>query len=499
MLRTEPLRKSSFVGRSRELELLENMWRSPKATLLILYGRRRVGKTRLLTHWLQQERKPGLYWVAEPTSALSQLRSFSQALMAFIDPEADVPPDFTFATWELALRQLAFHTQDRRVALFIDEVTYVFDVNPDFVGTLQKAWDRWLSNSQIMLALSGSQMGLMQQHLLNYDAPLYGRATAQMNLPALPYGATEDYFPGYSAAERVTLYAFWGGVPAYWERLDPERSIIENLRQNILPSHAWMIDESRILLQDFINDLHNYVGILRAVADEQQALGEIANRTGLSSSKASFYLSVLRDTGFVERRVPISQLGTDSRRGRYVVADPYLRFFYRFLSAYQSQLALGQIKPVLDLIENALPHFIAANTWQEMCREWLLMASANGALPVVLEEVGSEWRGNMMIDVVGISSAEHTLVLGDCFWVDQQDSDAIDTLLHKASQLIPKESEPWTVHFALFAAEGWTEAARNWAPHAIEQRAARSRRWQAASIRLLDLATVDYDLATWSV
>ena len=163
--------KATFVGRSRELEVLDNLWASQKARLLILYGRRRVGKTRLLTHWLQHQDKDGLYWVAEPASALTQLRSFSQALMSFIDPEAEVPADFTFASWELAFRQLALHAQSRRVAVFIDEVTYLIDVDPDFVGILQKAWDRWLSDTNLLLALAGSQMGLMRKHLLDYEAP----------------------------------------------------------------------------------------------------------------------------------------------------------------------------------------------------------------------------------------------------------------------------------------------------------------------------------------
>ena len=195
--------RAAFVGRSRELQVLNNLWGSSRAALLILYGRRRVGKTRLLTHWLQQQPGRGLYWVAEPTSALSQLRSFSQALMFLMDPEAEVPPDFTFSTWELAFRQLSLYAQGKRIAVFIDEVTYVIDVDPEFVGVLQKVWDRWLSDSNLMLALAGSQMGLMRQHLLDYSAPLYGRATTQIQLPPLPSGTTTAYFPDYAAEQRV--------------------------------------------------------------------------------------------------------------------------------------------------------------------------------------------------------------------------------------------------------------------------------------------------------
>jgi AAA+ ATPase superfamily predicted ATPase len=475
------------------------MWESSKATLMILFGRRRVGKTRLLTHWLQSHEDPGLYWVAEPASALTQLRSFSQALMSFIDPEAEVPPDFTFSTWEMALRQLARFAQERRIALFIDEVTYLIDVNPDFVGILQKTWDLWLSDSNLMLVLSGSQMGQMRKHLLDYDAALHGRATAQTQLPPLPYGTTLDYFPNYSARERVTLYAMWGGVPAYWERLDAKLPILENLRRNILPAHAWMVDESRILLQDFITDLHNYVGIMRAIADGEQAISDISSRTGLTSSKASFYLSVLRDTGFVARRVPVTKLGTDSRAGRYFVTDPYLRFFYRFMSAYQSKLALGQTQEMLELIQQGLPFFIENNSWKELCREWLLFSSAKGQIPVPVEEVGSEWAKNFNVDVVGISNSENSLVLGDCYWGDSpMGLIALDNLVRKTPTIIPKKDGEWAVYYTAFSASGWTDEAHAKAEELLAENG-RRRRWRPVGIRLLDLEEVDHDLVRWSV
>jgi len=491
--------RSPFVGRSRELEVLDNLWESAKATLLILYGRRRVGKTRLLTHWLQRYEKDSLYWVAEPASALTQLRSFSQALMTFVDPQVEVPLDFSFSTWELAFRQLARYAQERRIALFIDEVTYLVDGNPDFVGILQKTWDMWLSDSNLMLVLSGSQMGLMRKHLLDYEAPLHGRASAQMELPPLPYGTTKDYFPDYTAADRLTLYAMWGGVPAYWERLDPALPVMENLRRNILPAHSWMVDESRILLQDFITDLHNYVGIMRAIADGQPAISQISDRTGLTGGKASFYLSVLRDTGFVVRKVPITQRGKDSRRGRYFVTDPYLRFFYQFMSAHQSQLALGQLQPILESIQEGLPSFIDNNTWQELCREWLLMASANGEIPVPVEEVGSEWTNNYALDVVGISDADNVLVLGNCFWEETPvGPEIVEELVRRTSTIVPKNNDLWSVYYVVFSACGWTEEARAEAQQAIAQ-AGQPNRWVPAGISLLDLEKVDADLNRWSV
>lgn len=493
--------KSPFVGRDRELLLLDRIWKSNKAALIILYGRRRVGKTRLLTHWMKRHQADGFYWMAEATSALDQLRSFSQALANFADPDTIAPLDFTYANWEQALRQVALLSREKRIALFIDEVTYLMAVNPSFIAILQKAWDQWLSDSNVMLALSGSQMSLMQKQLLAYEAPLYGRATAQIDLPPLPFGVTSDYFPDYTAAERATVYAIWGGVPAYWERLDPELSVIDNLRIQLEPSNTWMLDEPKLLLQDFLTDLYNYVGIMRAMAQGQETLSDISERSGLSGGPASKYLSILRETGFVQRRVPVTERDADSRRGRYFVVDPYLRFYYRFLAAYQSKLAMGQQKQMLETIEHSLPTFIEANTWQEMCRQWLLIASDQGEIPLPVEHIGSEWKRSFTIDVVGISELDRSLVLGCCLWQDElSDFEPIQELVRRTSSIIPTGEEDWAVYYVGFASGGWTEQAQaEVAALALEDKAGRTRRkWRLAGARLVDLAGVDADLKRWA-
>ncbi|MEM7798974.1 MAG: ATP-binding protein, partial [Chloroflexota bacterium] len=197
---------SEFRGRKAELKLLDELWSMPRSTLLILYGRRRVGKTRLLTHWSNNHSADSMYWVAEPTSAYDQLRSFSQALYNFSHPDTPAPLEFTYATWEQAFQQVARISQERRLALFIDEVTYLIDVDPKIVGVLQKVWDHHLSSANLFMALSGSQMGLMQKQMLSYEAPLYGRATAQVKLPPLPFDVTPEFFPQYGSKERIAIY-----------------------------------------------------------------------------------------------------------------------------------------------------------------------------------------------------------------------------------------------------------------------------------------------------
>lgn len=492
--------QTTFIGRRSQLEAMDRAWESPQAELMILYGRRRVGKTRLLTHWIKNHGTAGLYWMAEASSALDQLRSFSQALADFETPGIEPPPDLTYPNWDYALRRVAHLAENRRIALFIDEVTYLLDVTPSIVGTFQKAWDQWLSQSNIFLALCGSQMGLMQKELLAHDAPLYGRASVQMKLEPLRFGATGSFFPEYDARDRVTIYAIWGGIPAYWERLDQDLSVLENLRLLLAPSNSWMMDEPRLLLQDFVNDPHNYVGVMRTIAKGTHTFSAIGRQTGLSMGHTSQYLSLLRDTSFVARRTPVTDNSPTSRRGRYFVTDPYLRFYYRFLAAYHSKLALGQHQQTLNLIQANLPDYIRQYTWPELCREWLLRASDEGQLPTSIEDVGAEWRRSFTVDIAGINEEEKFLVLGACQWEEgPAGPEMFEELAERTRAIIPRDEEGWSVYYFGFADEGWADGAQQEAEEIVQMRATgRASRWQSAGVRLLTLDDVDRDLIAWT-
>ncbi len=489
--------KTTFKGRSAELRLLDELWELPRSTLLILYGRRRVGKTRLLTHWLSDHPGQSLYWVAEPTSAFDQLRSFSQALYNFAHPETPAPLEFTYATWEQAFQQLAQISQERRLAIFIDEVTYLIDVDPKIVGILQKTWDHYLSEANLLMALSGSQMGMMQKQILSYQAPLYGRATAQLKLPPLPFDVTEQFFPDYSIKERVAIYAIFGGIPAYWERLDPQAPFFENIQAQLLTSNSLMQEEPRLLLQDFLTDPYNYVSIMRAIAHGSNTQSEIGKRTGLSQGHVSKYLGVLRETGFVERQVPVTESLDTSRRGRYFVTDPYLRFYYRFLSTHQAQLAMGAQQKTLELIQKNLNDFIEQNTWRELCREWLVKASQIGMLPFDLEKIGGAWTRTQEVGLAAIDRRTNKMIIGDCHWTDRPlNRGALQSLVRRTGSLLPKEGD-WDIYYITFSASGWTEEAQAFAEN-LALRGEQGKHWKSAGVELVDLERVNTDLAAWN-
>ncbi len=495
------MQRMSFVGRGRELALLDRLWASPRAELLILYGRRRVGKTRLLTHWLGAAQGRGLYWVAEPSSAFDQLRSFSQALYNFANPGMPAPEIFSYASWSQAFQQLVQLAQRGRVALLLDEFTYLLEADPGVAGALQNAWDHLLSQANLLLVISGSHMGMMERHLLSYQAPLYGRATALLRLAPLPYADTRRFFPGYGPEERVTVYAMLGGIPAYWERFDPALSVVDNLRRQFLESSSLLLDEPRLLLQDFVSEAHNYVAILSAIAHGSRTPKEIAAFTGLMDRHVPAYLARLVEAGLVERRLPVTA-SPEARSGRHAITDPFLRFYFRFLARRQSQLALGVQDQALAEIQGYMVDFIGMHTWEELCQEWLLRTSASAAdssageprLPFLPDQVGSAWTRRAQVDVVGINSSERTLYLGECKWGGQPSSrPALRDLVERTAEIVPAQGR-WRVYYLGFARAGWTPEAQQYA-QGLRASGLQGENWSAVGMHLLDLEQVDRDLA----
>ena len=493
--------KAAFVGRAQEISELNRLYRSQKAEFLILYGRRRIGKTRLITHWMETFKPRAFFWVAEPTSSTDQLRSFSQAVFQFESPQSQPPAEMSYGDWRTAFETLAHLAEKERTAVIIDEFTYLLEAEPAISANLQHAWDHTLCQANLLLIISGSHLGMMQRQVLSYQAPLYGRSSANILLQPLPFGVTRLFYPNYQADERVAVYAMLGGVPAYWERFDPQRTVSENIRAELLNYNASLHDEPRLLLADFLHEPHNYVSIFRAIASGAGTPKEIARFSGLDEKQIPQYLNVLTETGFIARRVPVTK-SSASRSGRHFITDPFLRFYYRFLTRRQSQLALGVEEQALEEIKRHLLDFIGTYTWEELCQEWLLRATGQQCgrhdhrLPFLPDQVGSAWTKEAQIDVAGINSMEKTLILGECKWSPKaMDREVLESLVKKTEIFVPVEGH-WRIYYLGFARGGWTQEARSFA-RTIRKSKIQGGHYDPIGMDLVDLSQVDQDLADW--
>jgi AAA+ ATPase superfamily predicted ATPase len=290
----------------------------------------------------------------------------------------------------------------------------------------------------------------------------------------------------------VALYAIFGGIPTYWERVDTQGSVMDNIHSQLLTPGNLMQAEPRLLLQDFVRDPHNYIAILRAIAADARTQKEISSHTGLAQGHVSKYTSVLREAGFVERRTPVLS-GKRSRLGRYHIKDPYLRFYYRFLSTRQAQLALNIKEPAQAEIERHLPRFIGTHTWEEISREWVLRSSAAGNLPFLVDQVGSSWTRDVQLDVVGVNQGEKRIILGECKWhAREAGRNVLQELVGKTEGILPDQGH-WRVLYLGFSRSGWTESAQVYAD-GLGEGTKGSGNWSIEGMRLLDLEQVDEDM-----
>ena len=487
-----------FIGRKRELEILNRLWAEQKARMLVLYGRRRVGKSRLLKQWIQESGQRVLYWQAEPDTAEAHLREFSQALFNHTSPGFQAPADFTYASWEQALAQIALLGRQERTGIFIDEFTFLIASDPTLPGKFQRMWDQTLEDSDLFLCLCGSHLGLMQREFLSDRAPLYGRASALLHLQPLSFGLTGQYFPAYPAEDRMALFAAFGGVPFYWDQLDPALSVEENLQQRVFSPSSMLDAEARLLLSDYVKELKNYTGILRAIGQGGNTLNDISRLTGIPAAQLPAYLSILADAGYVARFEPVVPLARSTRVGRYYFTDPFLRFYFRFVAGRASQISLFEPDQSLAEYRRHMPDFIGTHTWEEVCREWVLRAANRDKIPLYPDEVQSAWSADVNIDVVGVNRMERHLILGECKWTKGPlDVSVLQGLVAKAALAVPERGD-WQVYFLGFSKNGFTRQAGEFA-RSIEKAIPGGARWKVAGCQLVDLSQVDRDLAEWAV
>ena len=455
-----------FVGRQRELETLQTIYQSPKAELLILYGRRRIGKTRLITYFLEQQQDtPTFYWVATTHNEAYQLRDFSQAIMHY-DPRLNGPPtaDFTFANWENALHHLAdvVTLNDRIHLVVMDEFTYLLRNEPAISSVFQKMWDHRLSQiPQLKLILTGSLIGMMAREVFSYQAPLYGRATSQIRLRPLPYSALLDLFPERRADERVAIYGVTGGVPAYLSFFTRANDFVTTLRDYCLVPGSMMMSDPAVILYEQLQEPQTYQSVLWAVASGFHQWSDIAKMSGLAETALGHYLKVLQELEFIERREPVLA-GPKSKNGRYYVRDHFLRFYYRFVMPHIGSIERGYQEVAANKIYAELRPFLGEHVFEELCREWVWAAAMAEQLEFVPELVGSYWRTHrgkkVQLDVVAAAPRQKRLLIGEAKWGRQKVGRHLLTDLIKRSQRMPQVAAGWQTQYALFAREGFTPA-----------------------------------------
>ncbi|HCS39626.1 MAG TPA: hypothetical protein DIW44_08580 [Anaerolineaceae bacterium] len=438
-----------FVNRLSELSLLEKRFNSGKAEFFVLYGRRRVGKTELMAHFCAGKR--AIFFVSDLGSEISLRTALSSAINEIIFGPGQL--DAVYSSWEALFQALGQAAQKERLLVVLDEFPYMVTAHPPLASILQKSWDQNLINSQIMLVLCGSYIGMMEETVLGYQAPLYGRRTAQYLLEPLQFKDARLFFPSYSNEDQVRAFAVYGGTPAYLHTIEPDKSLKENIQENILTRGSYLYDEVRFILQQELREPRNYFAILQAIAAGKTRLNEIKQATGIDG--ATSYLDTLQQLHLIERIVPATETQPQkSRRGIYRLKDHYLRFWFRYVHPNRSQLERGGISPVLE--NQVLPdidHF-SSLAFEEICQQYFWQNGLSGKLSFQPEKIGRWWNANEEIDLIVVGKKDAILV--ECKWSNQPVGTNILADLERKANLVEREMGDRKIQYALCSRSGFT-------------------------------------------
>lgn len=444
-----------FVNRRTELELLEKRFASGQAEFFVLYGRRRVGKTELLARFCEGKR--AVFFVSDLGSEISLRAALSSAVNAALFGPAQM--EAVYSSWEALFQALGQAAQDERLVVVLDEFPYMVSAHPPLASILQKAWDQVLKNTKIMLILCGSYIGMMEETVLGYQAPLYGRRTAQYLLEPLQFQDARLFFSAFPAEEQVRAYAVYGGTPAYLRTVEPDKSLKENIQDNILSRGSYLYDEVRFILQQELREPRNYFAILQAIAAGKTRLNEIKQATGLDGATA--YLDTLQQLHLVERLVPVTETQPQkSRRGIYRLKDHYLRFWFRYVHPNRSQLERGAAHLILEnQVLPELDHF-SSLAFEEICQQYLWQEGLAGRLPFLPVNIGRWWNAAEEIDLVVMGEKDALLV--ECKWSSRAVGANILADLERKTALIQPELGNRRIQYALCSRSGFTP---QWVEH----------------------------------
>lgn len=437
-----------FINRENELAFLEGKWRERGPQFIVLWGKRRVGKTELVKQFIKN--KPHIYFLSESTNETEQLKRFSFSIGQFFKEPLLLTRGF--ATWEESFKYI--REKNRRFVLVIDEFPYLIQSNPAITSLFQKAWDEYWSKSNIFLILLGSSIAMMETEVLGYKSPLYGRRTGQWRIDPMAFESVSRFRKGKGFEDRLLHFAVAGGIPAYWLQFSKEEDFWENLKAHVLRKGQMLFDEVEFILREELREPRYYFALLQAIAQGKRKLSEIVNATGISQPVANKYLGVLADLKIVEREIPVTEeKPLKSKKGLYRIIDEFFQFWFRFVFPRRAELEMGRIDGVLKNIRSEMPQYLSS-VYEKIAIE----AIKRHGKPYLFTSVGRWWEKNEEIDIVGINKDLNTILFGEVKWSEKiVGVDIYDALKNKAKK-VKWGSENRKELYCLFSKKGFTDA-----------------------------------------
>ena len=439
-----------FIGREREVAALDRLYESNKFEFAVIYGRRRVGKTALINHFMDD--KESIYFMGVESNEKQNLENFSKSIIEY---SSGIEAETSFLSFQAALEYVFKLSERKRLILVIDEYPYVARSSKSLASTLQLLIDKYKDTSKLMLILCGSSMSYMEDEVLAYKSPLYGRRTAQMKILPFSFNEVCRYLKNYSDEDKALAYGIVGGTPQYLLQIDDRLSIEDNIKNTYLNPISFLYEEPTNLLKQEVREPAIYTAIITAIAVGASRMSDISNKVGEDSNICANYLKSLINLGIIKKETPYGE--KSSRKSIYSIEDNMFRFWYRFVPCNNSIIMRGAADIVYKRIEPQLSEYMGA-VFEEICKQYLWNLLLNGNSPVEFSELGRWWGNDPIekkqteIDIMG-EQDKKTALFGECKWTNEKvDLGVLETLI-KRSNLFSYVN----MHLYLFSKSGFTK------------------------------------------
>ena len=401
-----------FVGRKNALQSLEDKYDENKGHLIVVYGKRRLGKTAFLKEFSKD--KEHFFYMCRETIDSEQIKLFSEEILEDHPIRSFIS---SFDDWEKAFMFLVNEGKEKRILIVIDEFPYLAQSNKSVLSTLQSVWDNHGDNTKLMCILTGSSLSYIEDEMLSEKSPLFGRTTGAIKIDALSFNESQGILEHFNTEEQIAYYSFLGGVPRYLKAMDPQKSISENIDHQFLNKFSFLYQEIDFLIREELREPSTYYAILGAVANGANKIRDIADSTQLDKTKINVYIKNLIQLNILYKKVPLllPEEKINQHRSLYLFKEPYFKFYFRFIVPNLSLLENDTTHEVLN--KRVLPYIDSyiEEDFQQIAIEYLKELNGSNKLPHVYQQIGDTWNDKVKIPILGFTNDDYVLV-GKAFY-----------------------------------------------------------------------------------
>jgi hypothetical protein len=443
-----------FRNRDFELKILKERHGSNKPEFLVIYGKRRIGKTELVKQAFKDIKY--IYLLADRRSDFDILRDFSKRIGKFFD---DVGVSMVgIRNWTELFGYLEKKIGNERIVMVVDEFPFLVSGNRAIPSLFQKGWDEYLQHTNLFLILMGSSISMMEKEVLYYKSPLYGRRTGQLLLHPLKFKDARKFFPKKSMEEQIEFYSILGGTPAYLLQFTEDKSLAKNIKERVLRRDAFLYNEVEFILREELKEPRQYFTILKEISFGRNRVNELSQATNIERSILSRYLSILESLRVIRREIPVTEKHPHkSRKGIYKIEDNFFRFWFEFIFPYRGDIERDEMATIIQRIEEQLPQFVSY-VFEDVCKEVLWELLKKEKMPLTFTKIGKWWYKDNEIDIIALNDETRDALFAECKWQGKKvDTKVIENLMGK-SKLVEWNNDIRKEHFAMFSKSGFTNS-----------------------------------------